>query len=243
MTGARLEIQWGKTRIPYSLVRTSRQKTLAIRVEPNGEVHVVAPMSADAERVEAIVRKRAAWIVERKRRVADVPPKPTPRQFVTGESYMYLGRQARLRVVVGGDAGVRLVGGWLIATVPRAAPKEERADVVRELLVAWYRERATERLHERVIEWSDVVGVVPKAVLVREQAKRWGSCDAAGNVRLNWRVIQAPKKLVDYVVAHELVHLLHDDHGRAFWAKLGRVMPDYEDRREMLRCRGAELAW
>ena len=98
-------------------------------------------------------------------------------------------------------------------------------------------------LPERVDVWASKLGVTPRSVLVREPDKRWGSCDAKGNVRLNWRIVQAPMRLVDYVVAHELVHLVHADHGRAFWQELGRVMPDYEGRREMLRRVGMGGVW
>jgi hypothetical protein len=80
-------------------------------------------------------------------------------------------------------------------------------------------------------------------VLVRDQRKRWGSADSAGNVRFNWRVIQAPMRLVDYVVAHELVHLRHPEHNRDFWAVLGSVMSDYEERRERLRQLGRVMTW
>jgi hypothetical protein len=80
-------------------------------------------------------------------------------------------------------------------------------------------------------------------VLVREQRTRWGSADAKSNLRFNWRIVQAPARLLDYVVAHELVHLLHADHTRDFWATLGRVMPDYEARREKLRVMGRAMVW
>ena len=80
-------------------------------------------------------------------------------------------------------------------------------------------------------------------VVIADQQKRWGSCDRNGTVRLNWRIIQAPMRLVDYVVVHELQHLRHRGHGRDYWRALGTVMPDYERRREDLRQRGVELAW
>ena len=240
---AHAELQWGRTHIAYSVTRSARKKTLAIRVEPDGSVQVVAPPAVADERIASLVRKKAAWIVERQRRVADVPPKPTPREFVSGETFLYLGRQHRLRVRAGADPGVKLVAGYLEATVPRGVADEARRALVRSLLVDWYRTHAAERLPERLAEWSAKLGVQPKALLIREPQKRWGSCDAAGNIRLNWRIIQAPRRLVDYVVAHELTHLAHDDHGRAFWALLGRVMPDYEERREALRKAGGGMVW
>jgi len=86
-------------------------------------------------------------------------------------------------------------------------------------------------------------GVPEPGVVIRDQQRRWGSCDRRGTLRVNWRIVQAPMRLVDYVVAHELAHLRHQDHSKAFWALLGRAMPDYEPRREALRRMGAKLGW
>jgi predicted metal-dependent hydrolase len=113
----------------------------------------------------------------------------------------------------------------------------------RDRLVAWFRERAAIRVPARVAAWSARLGLHPSAVLIREPKKRWGSADAMGNIRFNWRIIQTPTRLIDYVVAHELVHLVHPDHTRDFWATLGRAMPDYEARREALRRIGREVVW
>lgn len=231
------EIEWGTTRIPYVLDRSARKRTLSIRVLPGGEVEVVAPVDAPLERIEAIVRRKAKWIVDRKRRAEDVPPAPSAREYESGETFLYLGRQYRLRVRKGAEEPVKL-RGRLLEVGGRGGE-----EAVRERLVEWYRAHASRHLPARVERWAPKLGVSPRAVLLREPKRRWGSCDAARNVRLNWRIIQAPMSLVDYVVAHELVHLLHEDHGREFWATLGRVMPDYDDRRERLRKLGPSLVW
>lgn len=91
--------------------------------------------------------------------------------------------------------------------------------------------------------WAERVGVEPSEVLIRDQRKRWGSADAESRIRINWRIIQAPIGLLDYVLAHELVHLKYPDHTRASWAELGRVMGNYDARREILRRVGRELSW
>jgi predicted metal-dependent hydrolase len=95
----------------------------------------------------------------------------------------------------------------------------------------------------RVGFWAPKVEAWPARVLIKGQARRWGSCDAGGVVRLNWRVVQAPLRLVDDVVVHELVPLRHADHTPAFWAELGRVLPDDDGRRAELRRLGPRLAW
>ena len=131
-------------------------------------------------------------------------------------------------------------------TCPQPAGGQGGAEIraeVRAAVVAWFRRRAPERLPERVAGWHAKAGVPMPHVKLASQQKRWGSCDQAGTIRLNWRIIQAPMRLVDYVVVHELVHLRHRGHGRDYWQAVGRVMPDYERRRRDLRERGAILVW
>ena len=114
---------------------------------------------------------------------------------------------------------------------------------VRAALISWLRRHAEERLLERVDAWRMKAGVSMPQVLVADQRKRWGSCDQGGTIRLNWRTIQAPMRLVDYVVVHELTHLLHRRRGREYWQSVGRFMPGYERRREELRELGGRLMW
>ena len=157
---------------------------------------------------------------------------------------LYLGRHYRLKVNPQDTGSAKLRGGWL--HVPAGGGVQDPAEVraeVRAGVVAWFRRRAAERLPERVAAWHAKAGVPMPHVKLASQQKRWGSCDQAGTIRLNWRIIQAPMRLVDYVVVHELVHLRHRGHGRDYWQAVGRVMPDYERRRRDLRERGAILVW
>lgn len=136
-----------------------------------------------------------------------------------------------------------LVHGWLEVPVDCTLSEPMGREVALAAVADWYRAHARARLPKRVALWSTKLGVEPSAVLVRKQRKRWASCDDHGVLRFNWRVIQAPMRLVDYVVAHELVHLRHRDHTKAFWARLGAAMPDYEPRKDELRRLGPRLQW
>jgi predicted metal-dependent hydrolase len=238
----RSRIRFGTTVIPYAIERGRRLKSVAISVDPLDGVNVRAPADTPTTKLDVIVHRKARWILERQRRHEDLPPPPTPREFVSGETFRYLGRQYRLKLERTDDAEarVRLAEGRLI--VPIASKGGTAADA-RDRLVAWYRERAAVRVPERVTAWSARLGLHPSSVLIREPKKRWGSADARGNIRFNWRIIQTPTRLIDYVVAHELVHLAHADHTRDFWATLGRAMPDYEARREALRRLGGQVVW
>jgi hypothetical protein len=237
----RSEVLFGTTRIPFEIRRSGRRATVALAVH-GGALVVTAPAHATVDRLNSIVRGKAPWVAERMRAVYGVAENPGAREFVNGETFRYLGRQHRLRVVPDGGTGdVKLARGWLMVA-PRDA---ESPDRVREALVQWYRQHAEERLPEHVETWAKRVGVPVPTVLVRDQRRRWGSCNRAGELRLNWRLVQAPHALIDYVVAHELVHLALGDEGHSprFWARLGRVMPDYDSRRGRLRELGPALEW
>ena len=241
-TGERSTVNYGRTRIGYSIRRSLRRGTVAIAIDPEQGVLVTAPGSVSVDRLDHVVRRKARWIVERLRDHA-VLERPNAREFVSGETFRYLGRGHRLKVATAAVEAVSLRNGWLNVALLRSCPPPERADRVRWLLARWYRAHANERLPEFVARWADRLGIMPTSVLVREAPKRWGSCDARGNLRLNWRIVQASRPHIDYVVAHELIHLRHQHHTAAFWADLGRVMPDYERRREELRLMGATFIW
>ena len=234
-------ITWGDTRVTYAIRRSARRKkTVAVTVDPAGGVLLLAPEDFSTDRLDAVVRRKAGWIVQRLQGVGSNGVPPSPREFVSGESVMYLGRNYRLKVDSGGTGGAKLREGWL--HVPGRAGEGQR-DHVRAALISWLRSHAAERLPERVEMWCPKAGVEMPRVVISDQKRRWGSCDRGGTIRLNWRIIQAPMRLVDYVVVHELVHLRHRGHGREYWQALGRIMPDYERRREDLRQRGVGLAW
>ena len=234
-------ITWGETRLSYTIRRSGRRKkTVAVTVDPSGDVLLVAPEHFSASRLDAVVRRKAPWIVRRLRHVQSHGLPPSPREFVSGESVQYLGRHYRLKVHPKATGEAKLRGGWLHVPAPRGG---ERTAHVRGALVSWFRRHAAERLPERVEAWRPRAGVAMPHVVIADQQKRWGSCDRNGTIRLNWRIIQASMRLVDYVVVHELVHLRHRGHGRAYWQDLGRVMPDYERRREDLRRWGVGLTW
>lgn len=236
-------IRWGTTRIPYLIRRSARRGTVSVAVEPSGQVVLTAPSTTTVERLDRVVRQKARWIVERARRCRRLR-RPASREFISGETVLYLGRSYRLRVVEADPgAPARLERGWLVVAVGRNPGSGQLAGMVRQRLVAWYRLHAEVQLWERAARWGEKLHVHPREILIRDPRARWGSCDPSGTLRFSWRIVQAPPALVDYVVAHELVHLLHRGHTPRFWAALGRIIPDYEPLRALLRDLGPALVW
>ena len=234
-------VTWGETQLVYTIGRsTRRSKTVAVTVDPGGTVLVVAPERFPIDRLDVLVRRKAPWIVQQLRNLQSLPAPPAPREFVSGESVFYLGRHYRLKVHPAATGDAKLRGGWLYVPAPDGA---EQTAHVRAALVSWFRRQAEERLPGRVEAWSAKAGVAMPRVAIVDQQKRWGNGDRRGTIRLNWRIIQASMRLVDYVIVHELVHMQHRKHGPAYWQAVGRVMPDYERRRQDLRQRGVSLVW
>ncbi len=240
------QLVFGSTVIEYTLRRSRRRrKTVEIAVDPVDGVLVAAPAFATNAEVESIVRRRAPWIVRRLAAVENGDGAAPRREWVTGETVLYLGRQYRLRFVDGDGlipSAVRLTGRWL--EVRLAEPGKETAEKqhVIQAVEQWYRKRAESKLRQRVDLYAPRLGVRPKEVLVRSQTKRWASCSPDGTLRFNWRIVMAPLSLVDYVVVHELCHLRYPSHDKRFWLLLATVIPDCEERRNALRQNGVQYS-
>jgi len=237
----RSTVQWGRTEIPYLIRRSPRRGTVAVAVEPSGQVVLTAPSLTTIERLDRVVRQKARWIVERTLRTTALG-RAASRELVSGETVLYLGKHYRLRVTSSEKARpVRLVRGWVVVTTSTQLTDAARAHDVRTRLVNWYRSHALDHLRDRARAWSAKLRMHPRDVLVRDPPRRWGSCDASGALRFSWRIVQAPPRLIDYVVVHELAHLRHRTHSPQFWSEVGRSIPDYEALRERLRALGPSL--
>lgn len=234
-------VGFGTTIIDYSVVRSGRRrKTVEITLDPSIGVVVSAPVATEPDRIRQVVAKRAGWII---RHANDEVLQPRPKQFVSGESLPYLGRQVRLYVDHADVARARIAfDHWSFRlVVPADIHDAERRNAIMPVIQGWFVRRARERLSERTARWSARTGYMPSAVLIRDQRQRWASCSPDGTLRFNWRVVMAPPALIDYVVAHELVHMRVRSHSVDFWAELAELMPDYRWRRARLRELGPSL--
>lgn len=239
----RAEIQWGTTPIPFEVQRSGRRRTVALTMS-DGRLVVTAPEGVALGRLKDVVRGKASWVVQRQRLAAERPAALSAREFVTGETVLYLGRHLRLKVVETTEPDhARMWGGWYEIGVAPGLRADARRRAVRRGLADALRERAKEYLPGRLAALCARRGESVSTMHVREQQRRWGSCDAEGVLRINWRIVQAPVALVDYVLVHECVHREHREHGAAFWESVGRWLPDYEERRRRLREIGAGLVW
>lgn len=227
------ELQQGTQTLRFWVQYSGRRKTLGLTVNAAG-IRVTAPPGTSLELIRQMLAPKAPALLARMGQLEAVQAAPRlPRQYVSGESLRLLGRPLVLRRLVAEDVNVKLHGSRVYLT----APDEQAAQSA---LEAWYAAGARTVFTERVPLWASRLGVSPGNILIRSQRARWGSCDAYGNLRLNWRLVMAPLTLIDYVLAHELAHLRAPDHSPHFWAALRSVMPNYEARKQRLAQQGAD---
>ena len=220
------------TGLPIEIVRTRRRKTASIKIE-DGSVRVIVPLRLSTARIEQLVQKRLSWIRHKLREQAEVVL-PAPKEYVSGESFTYLGRNYRLKLLESNLSTVKLRGGRL--ELRRTEP-----EAVREALLGWYRAHALQRLTEKTRRYAKLLQVEPESVTVKDYKARWGACSSTGRITYNWRIIIAPHRIVDYVVVHELCHLKHMNHSPAYWRAVKHELPDYQERRVWLKSHSQEL--
>ncbi len=231
-------VQFGDAIIEYQVQRSERRRKTVQLTMDAGRVLVAAPSDTPDSKLQAIVLKRAPWIL---RQVPDPVHRASPKRFVSGETLPYLGRNVRL-VVEPADVPspeVRFDHWTFRIAAPEWLDESKRHDAIRKVVVQWYRRRASQRLPRTVELWRKRMGW-PGAleVLVRDQRQRWGSCAPDGTLRFNWRVMMLTRPLVEYVVVHELAHLKAASHSKEYWAVVASLLPDAQQRRRQLRKAG-----
>lgn len=217
-------IQFGSKTITFKLIYSNR-KTLGITVTPEMDVVVKAPLGSNRQKINDKVKEKAPWIITQQSYFLSFHPKTPKRKYVSGETHLYLGRQYRLRVVISEQhTSVKLKGGFIeIMCSPKDSPEA--------LLQDWYLRHARKRLKsiaEPIISRFKKYGVEPESLVLRKMPTRWGSCTPRGKIILNPELIRAPKGCIEYVIVHELCHLIHQDHTQRFIDLQTKEMRDWE---------------
>lgn len=216
-------IQFGSQSINFHLEYSDR-KSLGITVTPEMEVLVRAPKNTPLEKIKEKIIKKAPWIIKQQGYFLSFQPKTSPRKYISGETHLYLGRQYRLQVQIGKEDSVKLKGKFIEVT---ARDKSN----TKYLLDNWYLHHAKIKFHAiaaPLIDKFRKYKVEPSTIVLRNMPTRWGSCTPKGKIILNPELIKAPKGCIEYVIVHELCHLIHHDHTQKFLDLQSKEMRDWE---------------
>ena len=216
-------IQYGSKDIGFTIEYSDR-KTLGITVTPEMEVLVKAPSKTSLDQIKEKIEKKAPWIIKQQSFFLSFHPKATIRKYVNGETHLYMGKQYQLKVETFADESVKLIGKFIEV-------KTHDKTKVKQLVDQWYLEHAKAKIKNiagPLIEQFRKHKVEPSAIVFRDMPTRWGSCTPKGKIILNPELIKAPKACIEYVIIHELCHLVHHDHTQRFIDLISKEMPDWE---------------
>jgi len=220
-----------KMEIKIDKVIRTKRKTIALQITDDATLIVRAPLEVSEQTIRNVVIKHKDWIEKKKENIIARDPKFVKKEFVNGEGFMHLGKYYKLSIVNKQSAPL-LFNNNCFSLLRDYLP------VAREVFINWYKERAYEKISERVEWYARKRGFVYNKINITDANKRWGSCSIKGNLNFSWRLIMAPLPIIDYVVVHELFHLEERNHTKFFWSKVKMLLPDYKKCKDWLEKNG-----
>jgi predicted metal-dependent hydrolase len=214
------------------IIRT-RRKTIAIIVDRDGALVVRAPLKASTRQIQELVEKKEQWIRSKQEFVKTVYPSAKSKVYQDGEEFLYLGKSYPLRIVDKIKPAVILDGYFYV--------DKKRLSNAELIMTRWYKDQARQVLTARTSQFASLWLYHFGRIKITSANTRWGSCNSKGTLCFTWRLVMAPLPIIDYVVVHELVHLIHKNHRKEFWRQVETILPDYKQSIQWLKLNGAML--
>jgi len=220
-------------------IKYSERKTIEIGVEAPDVVKVVAPKGLSDDMVLDNVMRKAKWIVTKLFEIKEVQYLKAAKEYVNGEAFLYLGRNYSLQLVIDESMKkpeAKLYHGKFVITTATKNQEE-----LKQSMELWYRQKTYEKVIAKIAYFQKYFEIEPNDIKVKEQKRRWASCTAKRELMFNWRCSMAPSWVFDYIVVHEMCHMVYMNHSKEFWDLLERIMPDYQKKRDWLKVYGVKM--
>jgi predicted metal-dependent hydrolase len=212
--------------LAYDVTRTNR-KTIALKVSPDGDLKVTAPINISDDEIQSVIQKKKFWLYKTINKTKEKVSSRLKKEYISGELFWYLGKRYRLDVCHCEHSGLKFQYSKFILNVA----DRDRAE---ELFKAFYKQKAKEKIYSQVEKYAKQMGVNYSEVKFLDMKKRWGSCTNAGNIILNTHLVKAPMYVIDYVIVHELAHLIEFNHSKKFWNIVKTQISDYKEHMQWL---------
>ena len=213
----------------------SRRRTISIEVKDDARLIVRAPYHVRENEITGFVEKKGPWIRKARKTVKRQELERPRKTFSDGDDFFYLGKPYRLNIAYGGARALVFNDAFILSPDHRARAKE--------FFTGWYKEEASRMIRERLELYSSMSGLKYSGIKITGAKRRWGSCARTGRLTFSWRLVMAPREVLDYVIVHELAHLEHMNHSKSFWAKVRSIYPEYEKHKRWLKDHGHKLAF
>ena len=212
-------------------IHKKKVKNVTLKVKRDGSIHLTVPEAATDDYIERVIDNKQDWIESQLKHFNENYQKPKEKEMVSGESFRYLGKSYRLKIVQSNKEYVRLYRGYIEIYVK----DKNNTNKKKELLKKWYQEKAKKKFAELVHEYEQIVKEEVNNIRVITMQTRWGSCNVeSGNINLNLELIKKPRYCIEYVILHELAHLKYPNHSKQFWDYMSVHMPNWEWRKNKL---------
>lgn len=222
--------------LAFEVRRSVRRKTLGLTVDRGGDLVLHSPCYIERDELIDWTRTKLLWVYRKLAVKERLKARGHTPEYVTGESFSYLGRHYRLIIVTRQEQILRFDGyNYYLLRDARTSAYEHFRN--------WYIQTGGDWVKKRISGLAPKVGALPDRIAIRDLGFRWGSCGKNRVMNLNWIILQFPVRLVDYVICHELAHLIEPHHGPTFWALLGRSLPDWEKRKDELKIQASVIYW
>lgn len=216
--------------INYSLIKSSR-KSIGIIVNTDGSVVVRAPQRATKKEIDDVINKRIDWILKHQKKFEQLGPAYSKWEFVDGEKHLFLGKEYIMRVTVGAFNNVTINGEFIDIEC-------KNESMVKPLMEQWYRQKANKLIPQIITpivdKFNSLYDVSPNKISLKNMKSRWGSCSSKANISMNIKLIKSTESCIEYVMAHELCHLLQMNHSKNYYSLLTEFMPDWRERKKNL---------
>ncbi|HRK62625.1 MAG TPA: SprT family zinc-dependent metalloprotease [Candidatus Omnitrophota bacterium] len=219
--------------IPIHKLIRSRRKSIALMIAPDATLVVRAPLGISINAIQGLIEKKRKWIESKQSEVLKRGP-VLRKTFTDGETFLFLGEEFSFKTMEGDE--IQIAGYELLFPRRYLAKAEAR-------LIYWYKEKAIEVIAESANHYSRVSGWKFKTINITGAERRWGSCSFSGAINFSWKLIMAPRVVVDYVVVHELAHITEKNHSSRFWKKVESVLPNYQVHEKWLKDHGKTLTF
>lgn len=232
-----MEVTVGREALKIKLIKKKR-KTISIKIDEKGEIIVSAPLHISNSKLEELIKSKEAWILSKIHLVKQ--KKQEKSIFEIGVNYLGVNYSINTFEVQGNMVKLNFDKSHFNVYIPHALETKEEA--LKDILIKWYKAEARRILEQRVKLYGERLGVYPERIFIKNQKTKWGSCSSRRNINLNYRIIMAPMEVVDYLVVHELCHLVHLNHSKDFWSLVEKILPHYKKHQNWLKLNGSSLS-
>ena len=215
-------------------VKKSKRKTVSIFIERDGSVSALVPSNLSDEEIATILKAKEYQIHRNLAQWLQLNERHVTREYINGQSFLYLGRNYRLKLVDDKLGELKFSKGYFLLSKHELSNAEH-------YFIDFYRNKLKEKIKPLIKRYKEQLGVSPNDVKVMELKNRWASCSAKGNINFHWKCAMAPMDVLQYIIVHELAHLIHLNHTKEFWNEVDKVLPKYEEQMNWLKLNGASM--